>query len=138
MFDEIDHLILAAFRLDEFRAFLIELQETVAVFGKTEEIGLFLRPFDLAAAVRALAILELSLRPEGFAGGAIPAFVFALINFPFFIEGTENFLDRAHMIFIRRADEAVVADVEKFPEALEACDDLIHIFFWGNACFRSL
>ena len=52
---------------------LKKLDQLILIFGKAKEIRLLGRAPDLAPTVRALAVDELRLRPEGFAGRAVPA-----------------------------------------------------------------
>ena len=132
-FDELDHLVFPAVRLNEVRVVLIQLEQPVRVFGKPEEIGLFLRPFHLASAVGAFSVLELGFSPEGFAGGTVPSLVFALIDFALVIQRAEDFLHRLFVVSVGGADEAVVADVQELPEPLESRDDPVHILLGGDA-----
>ena len=136
LLNEINHLIFTALRLDKLWTFFIQFEQTVAILGKTEEIGLLFRPFDLAPAVRAFAVLELRFRPEGLAGRTIPSFIFAFIDGAFLIQSAEYFLYSAHMIRICRTDKAVVADIQKLPKALEPCNNFVDIFLRGYPRFR--
>ena len=131
----IDHLIYAAARLQK-----VGVRQQVAhglrVFGQTEEVCLLLGGLALSAAVRAFAVLELALRPEGFAGGAVHAGIFALVDIALLIHLLKDLLDRFDMVVIRRADKAVVGDVHQLPQvehALLARDDIVHELLRGDA-----
>src|SRR5699024_9054319 len=115
LLDERDHLVLAALRLDEAGLILIELEQPVRILRKAEEIGLLLGPLHLAAAVGALAVLELRLRPEGLAWRTVPALVLALVDVAAVIQRAEDLLHGLHVVVVCGADETVVADVEQLP-----------------------
>ena len=133
LLDEVNHLVFAALRLDELGVLFIQLQNAVAVFGKTEEIGLFLSPFDLTAAVGAFAVLQLGLGPESLTVGAVPALILALIDLPAVVQLFENLLHALDVIVVGGADKTVIADIQKFPQILENGNDMIHILFGGDA-----
>ena len=83
----------------------------------------------LAAAVGAFAVYQLALCPEAFAGGAVFALVFALIDIAIFIHLPEDLLDGLHMIIVRGTDEAVVGDVHQLPQienALRPGNDVVN------------
>ena len=133
--DELDHLVFAAFGLNEVRLVLIQLEELVRIVGKAEEISFLLRPLDLAAAVGAFAVFELRFRPESLTGGTVPAFVFALVDFTLIVKRAENLLHGFLVVIIRGADKTVVADIQKLPKVAEAFYHLIYIFLGGNTLF---
>ena len=133
LLDERDHLVFAAFGLDELRMLLIQLQNAVGIFGETEEIRFLLGPLDLTAAVRAFAVLQLRFGPEGLAGGAVPAVVFSLVDIAAIVQLAEDLLHGLDVIVVRGADEAVVADVQQLPQLLEVRDNLIDILLGGHA-----
>ena len=58
----------------------IEVEQRLLVLRQPEVVALFLQPFDLAAARRALAVDELRLGDEDLVDGAVPAFVLALVD----------------------------------------------------------
>ena len=68
-FDEGDDLVAPLRRADEFRVFLVELQQLVLVFGELEEVAFLLHPFHRCA-----------LRPVTHAVGAHFRFVLAVIG----------------------------------------------------------
>src|SRR5699024_4549703 len=78
LFDESDHLVFAAGRLDEVGVLLIILKQPVGVLAGLEEVGFLLGLIHRAAAVGAAAVLQLGLGPETFAGLAVHALVGAL------------------------------------------------------------
>ena len=103
----IDHLVHAALRLEEIGGGQ-KLAHARSIFGKPEEIGLFLCIVHFAAAVGALAVNELAFRPEALAGRAVFALVRALIDIAVFIHLLEDLLNGGDMIIVGGADEAVV------------------------------
>ena len=131
----VDHFVDAGLRLEEI-GLGQKLAHTVCVLGKAEEIRLFLRIVDLAAAVGALAVLELALGPERLARRAVFALVRALVDVAVFIHFAENLLDCRDMIIVRRADKTVVGDVHQLPQienALLARDDVVDKLLRGHA-----
>ena len=88
---------------------------------------------DVAAAVGALAVLELRLRPEALAGGAVLALVFAFVDIALLIKGVEDLLNRLDVVVVGGADVAVVADVHVLPELLEDRDDAVDVLLGGDA-----
>ena len=123
----VDHLVDAGLRLQEVSR-RQKLAHTSGIFGKTEEIRFLRRVVDLAAAVGAFAVLQLTLGPEALAGGAVFALVFALIDIAVFIHLAEDLLNGLHMIIVRRADKAVVGDVHELPQienALRPGDNIV-------------
>jgi len=123
----VDHLVDAGLGLQEIRRGQ-QLAHAGGVLGEAEEIGLLLRVVDLAAAVGALAVLELALGPERLAGRAVLALVGALVDVAVLIHLFKDLLDGRHMVVVGRADEAVVGDVHELPEiedALFSRDDVV-------------
>lgn len=115
-FEEVvDHFVFAAFGLNEIRMILNILHQTIRVFAHVEEVGFFSRFVNGSSAVRAVAVHELRLGPERFAGCTVPAFVFAFVNVALFIQTTENFLYRFDVLFVGGADEAVVGRIHQIP-----------------------
>ena len=138
LLDEGDHLVLAALGLDKLGVLLVELQQAVGVLAGLEEVGLFVGIVHLAAAVRALAIHQLAVGPEAFAGLAVMADVFALVDIALFVQLGEDLLAAFHMVIIGGADKAVVADVQQLPQILDGSHDLIDILLGGDAGIGSL
>src|SRR5690606_22890555 len=133
-----DHFVPPRLRLDEVRMFLVIFQQPVGVFAHAEIVALFLQPFHRPSAVRAVAVHELALEEERFARGAVPAFILAEIHVPLFHELGENALHRLLVAFLRRADEVVVADLQLFPQRLDALHDAVHVFLGGDAVLLGL
>lgn len=96
------------------------MPDAVGVLGQAEEVGLLLGIHHVPAAVGALAVLELGLRPEGFAGLAILAHIFALVDVPLLIELLEDLLHGLHVVVVGGADEPVVGDVHQPPQVEHA------------------
>ena len=134
LLDEVDHLIAARDRLDEVRMVFDVLQHAVRVLAHLEEVR-FLGDFlHRAVAVRAAAVLiELVFRPIALARRAVEAFVGALVDVALRVDAVEDLLHDALVALLRRADEIIVADVEAFPEILEARHDLVDVLDWRDA-----
>ena len=133
LFDEGDHLVFAAGRLDEVGVLLIILKQPVGVLAGLEEVGFLLGLVDRAAAVGAAAVLELGLGPETLAGLAVHALVGALVDVALVVQGGEDLLHALHMVIVGGADEAVIADVHGLPQVLDGSHDLVHVLFRGHA-----
>ena len=111
VFDKLDHLVFPALRLDKVRLILVKLQQPVGIVSQLKEIGFLLGPLYLTAAVGAFAVLQLGFRPKGLTRGAIPALIFALVDFAPVIKLFENFLHRFYMVIVGGTDKPVVADI---------------------------
>src|SRR5699024_18888 len=88
------------------------------------------------AAVGALAVLELALRPEGFAGRAVLSLVAALVDVAVFVHLLEDLLYGGHVVVVGGADEAIVGDVHELPQIEDAAlagDNVVHKFLGGDA-----
>ena len=136
----VDHLVHTAGRLEE-GAGLQQILHGFGVFGETEEIGLFLRVADFAAAVGAFAVHQLALGPETLAGCAVLALVGAFIDIALLIHLPEDPLDRSDMVIVGGADEAVVGDVHQLPQVQDpalAGDDVVHELLRGLSRFLCL
>ena len=90
---------------------VVKLQQPVGIVSQLKEIGFLLGPLYLTAAVGAFAVLQLGFRPKGLARGAVPALIFALVDFTPVIKLFENFLHRFYMVIVGGADKPVVADI---------------------------
>ena len=115
---------------------LKQVLHAVGVLGKLEEVGLFLGVLDLTAAVGALAVDKLALRPEALAGLAVLALVGALVDVAVVVHLLEDLLNGRNMIVVRRADEAVVRNIHELPQvenALFAADDVVDKLLRGHA-----
>ena len=134
----VQHLVGAAGGLDEVRMLLDVLNQPFGVLLQAEEVGFFTRLFHRAAAVRAAAVLELQFRPEGFAGRAVPALVFRLVDVALIVQLLENFLHALDVAVIGRADEVAVINVHQLPQILDARDNLVHILLRRDALFLCL
>ena len=135
---EVDHLVAAGSRLDEIRMLLNIFEPAFLVLAHLEKITFFLHLFHGAAAVRALAVYQLTFQPERFARHTVPAFVVFLVN----IALVKNFLHHGlhHFVvtFLAGTQKIIVADVQTFPQQLEVSDNLVHIFLGRYAFFFRL
>ena len=134
----IHHLVLAGYGLNELGVFFDVLDETVGIFAHFEEIRLLAGGLDLSAAIGALAVDELALRPERFARRAIHALVRALIDVALFVKLAENFLYFPDMVLIRCADEIVIGRIHEIPYAADLRGHFVDVFLGGHARRRGL
>ncbi len=131
----VDHLVDTAARLQEIRVFQ-QIPHPVGILRKPEEIGFLFRVLHLPAAVRALAVHQLALRPEGLAGLAVLALIGALVDVAVVVHLPENSLDGRHMIVVGGTDEPVVGNVHQLPQiqhTLLPSDNVVHKLLRGNA-----
>ena len=134
----IKHLIAAGGGLQKLRMLLKKLDQLILIFGKAKKIRLLGRAPDLAPTVRALDVDELRLRPEGFAGRAVPALIGALVDIALVIELLEDFLNGLLMIIVRRADEFIIGSVHQIPNPLNLSGCLVHKFLGSHTGCLSL
>ena len=134
----IEHLVGAGGGLDEVGMLLDVLDQPVLVLAQLEEVAFLPGLFHGTAAVGALAVLELQLRPEGLAGGAVPALVFALVDVALLVELLEDALHAFHMPLVGGTDEIVVLDVHQLPQLLDARHDVIYIGLGRDALVDGL
>ena len=130
----VHHLVDTAAGLQEVGV-LQKILDTVGILGEAEEIGLLLRILDFTAAVGALAVHQLALRPEGLAGLAVLALVGVLVDVAVVVHLLEDLLDSGFMVVVGGADEAVVGDVHELPEVLDptgALHDIVHELLGGD------
>ena len=108
--------------------------QAIGVLAHLEEIRFLFRGLDVPAAIGALALDKLALRPEGFARGAIHTFVIALVNVALVVEFFEHFTDLFHMVFVGGADEFVVRRIYEVPNTSDLARNLVHVSLRRNAC----
>ena len=109
------------------------LHQAVRILAHSEEVRFLLRRLHLAAAVRALAVHQLGLSPEAFAGRAVQAFVFTLVDIALLVHLFEHLLDLLLVVLVRGADKAVIGGVHQVPDPLDLRGGLVHILLWGDA-----
>ena len=129
----VDHLVLAALRLDELRMLLDVLHQAVGVLAHLEEVCFLLGVHARAAAVRAAAVLELALGPEGLARLAVLALVRALVDIALIVQLLEDLL---HLLLVHRvggADELIVSGVHQIPDRLDLARDLVDMLLRRDA-----
>ena len=115
----VHHLVDAGAGLQEVGV-LQQVLHLIGVLAQTEEVGLLLGIVYLAAAVGALAVHQLALRPEALAGGAVLALIGALIDIAVVIHLLEDALHGGAVIVVGGADEPVVGDVHQLPQVADA------------------
>ena len=129
----VHHLVSARNGLDEVRMLVDVVDELRRVLAHLEEVRLLLGGLHVSAAVRALTVLELRGREERLARDAVHALVVALVDVALVVHVFEDLLDRLHMVFVRRADKAVVARADEVPKPLDLPRDVVHIFLRRHA-----
>ncbi len=132
LLDKVDHLVAAGHRLDKIRMLVNVLQHAVRILAHLEEIAFFLHLFYGTAAVRAVAVYQLMLGPEGFAGHTVPAFIVFLVNVTFIINLLHHGLHHFFVAFLGGAKKIIVGNFQPFPQALEGSHDFIYIFNGRN------
>ena len=95
------------------------IDQTVGVLAHFKEIRLFLRFRDRASAVRTFSVDELAFRPEGLAGGAVPAFIRALVDVALIVQLLKDLLDLFLVLRSGCPDEAVVAGAHQIPDSAD-------------------
>ena len=111
-----------------------QLFNAVGEGGHLHEVCLFLCLGHLTVTFRTAAVfVQLGFRPEALARGAVLALVLALVDVAQIVQLLENLLYRLYVVIVGGADVAVIADVHLCPEGFERLDDLVHVFFRGNA-----
>ena len=136
----VDHLVDAGAGLQEVGV-LQQMLYPVGVLAQAEEIGLLLGVLDLAAAVGALAVHQLALRPEALAGGAVLALIGALVDVTLLVHGLEDLLHGGAVVVVGGTDKPVVGDVHQLPQVEDAplaLHDVIHELLGGHAGFFGL
>ena len=134
----VEHLMRTRGRLQPIRMLLVQLDDAILILGKTEEICFFLCVYNLAAAVRALAVYQLCLGPERLTRLAVLALVHRLVNIALILQALKNLLYGFFMIRIGRADKAVIGNVHQLPQILDAAYNLIDKFLRRHAGFLCL
>ena len=138
----VDHLIGPGLGLNEVRMLLQILHQPGGVFAHAEEIaflvGHFHGPAAIGAHLHAVFFHQLGRRPEGFAGRAVHALIFAFVNISLIVEFLEDFLHDLLVAGLGGADEIVVVDVHQFPQLLGLGHDFVHVFLGRYAGFRGL
>ena len=112
----VHHLILSGYRLDKLRMCIDMLDQTVCIFAHLEEISLFLRRLYLTSAVRAFAVYQLGLGPEGLAGSTVQSLIRALVNIALVVQLFEDLLYLLLMILISGTDEFVIGSIHQIPD----------------------
>ena len=118
------HLGPARLRPDELRVLLVVLEERRRVLREAEEDVLLRLPQARRAVDRApLLRVELLLRVEGLAAGAVPPLVLRGVEVAGLLDAGDDRLDPRPVPALGRADEVVVGDLELLPEVVVAGDD---------------
>ena len=109
------------------------LHQAVGVLAHAEEVGFLLRVLDRPAAVRAAAVYQLGLGPEGLAGLAVLALVAALVDVALIVQLFEDLLHLFLVHGVGGAHELVIGGVHQVPDALDLARDLIDVLLRGDA-----
>ena len=134
----VDHLVAAGLGAEEIGVVVIILPQAVLIFGQPQEIRLLLGVDDIAPAVGAFAVDKLRGGEKRFAGDAVFAVIFSLVDIALVIQLFEDGGDRRHMIRVGRADKAVIGDVERIPHLLDGGGDLVHILLRRDAALGGI
>ena len=89
-----------------------------------------------SAAIGAYAVGRLSFREIRFARHAVKSVISGFVYIALLIELGENLLNAFHMLFVRCADEFVIACAHQRPDIFDYGDDFVYIFFRRNALCR--
>ena len=121
--DEADDLVPARVRPDEIRLALVKREQPVLIGGEPEEIALLLDPFDRRA-LRSAAHIVLAeggflLGVIGLVAHRIPAGIAVEIDVAIRCHPLPDFLDRAMMLLLGGADEAIEGDIQPLIHLLE-------------------
>ena len=109
------------------RVYIID--KSRSVLTHFEEIRLFVRLFDLAAAVGTFAADKLTFCPERFARRAVPPLVGTLIYVALLIEFVEYLANLFFVILVRRSDKLIVVHVYAFPDGFYLVRNGVDVFF---------
>ena len=83
----------------------------ICILAHTEEVSLLLGRLYHTAAVRALAVYQLGLRPERLTGSTVHSFIGPLVNITLIIETFEYLLYLLLMILIGSTDELIIRNI---------------------------
>ena len=134
-FEEVvDHFVDARGRLEKIGGGQ-KLLDSVLILGQAEEIALLFGVDYFSAAVGALAVHELTFRPERFAGRAVLALVVRLVDVALLVELLEYLLHRFDVVAVGSADKLIVGNIEKLPKLLDFAHKLVDERFGRNAGF---
>ena len=131
----VHHLVLTGFRLNKFRMCINIINQSVCIFAQFEEIRFFLGINDFAAAVRTLAVHQLTLCKERFTRCTVFAFIVALINISLIMQLLENLLNLLLMVFICCTDKLVIGCIHQIPDLLDLTGYIVYKLLRGNTCF---
>ena len=132
----VHHLVFSGYRLDKLRMCIDMFNQTVCIFAHFKEICLLLRRLYLTSAIRAFAVYELRLRPEGLARRTVQSLVRALVNIPLLIQLFENLLYLQLMLRIRCTDKFVIGRIHQIPDTTDLACNLINMLLWCDpGCF---
>ena len=109
------------------------LHQAVGVLAHAEEVCFLLGVYARTAAVRAAAVLQLALGPEGLARLAVFTLVRALVNIALIVQLFEDLL---HLFLVHRvggADEFVVGGVHQIPDGLNLTGNLVNVLLRRDA-----
>ena len=104
---------------------VIVLHEAVRILAHLEEVGLLTLLLYRASAVRALAVHELGIGPEGLTWGTVPALVLGLVDVALVVHLLEHLLYLLLMIVVGGTDELVVGGVHEVPDGLDVAGSLV-------------
>ena len=134
----VHHLVLAGFRLDEFRMILDILDQAVRIFAHLKEIRLLLCGNAGASAIRTLTVHKLGFCKEGLTGSTVHSLVMPLVDIPLGVHFFEDLLHLFLMVLICGADELIIRSIHKIPDIFDLTGYLIHKFLGCYSRFLRL
>ena len=130
----VHHLVLAGCRLDKLRMRVDIFDQLIRILAHTEEIRLFLRLLYRTSAVRAVAVHQLAVCPEGLTGRAVPALVISLVDVALFVHLAEHLGDLLFVLLICCTDELIIGGVHEIPDITDHGSNLVHVCLRAHAC----
>ncbi len=100
-------------------AFKEKLRQPVLILRQPEKIALLFCVFEITPAIGTMVVSDLTGCPKCFTRRAIETFVTSLIYVSLIVEFLNDRLDGFHVVFIRRSDEAVILNVQQFPQRFD-------------------
>ena len=131
----VQHLIRPGYGLYEIGVLPYMLNKARSVLRNAEEIRLLLRELCLPSAVGADAagFLQLGLRPERLALGAVMPLVLGAVDIALIVELLEYLLNALHVVLVGSPYKAVVGNIHELPQLFKAGGDPVGIFLRSAA-----
>ena len=108
------------------------MHQPILILAHFKEVSFFFGFFDRSSAVRTASVFNLCFGPERFAGGTIPAFIFAFIDITLIVKLFKYLFNNRFMIVISSTDKFIIADIQISIILFNAVCDLIGVFLRFN------